>query len=149
MCWAAYRLCHHPEPSGCAVHNVDVLDIGGQHARRSVLLRHHRKPQRRPCPSVQAGVETSDTCAEAFKPDPGYSSEGHYKGWVPMSRMKVRSLVGLSAHSTFHWLFSQCTTRMLSHKLMICGARFQMGVSIWDAVLLHSMDRQALSGAGV
>jgi len=28
-------------------------------------------------PFVQAGAETSDTCAEAVKPDPGSSWEGH------------------------------------------------------------------------
>ena len=28
-------------------------------------------------PSAQAGAETSDTGAEAFKPDPGSSWEGH------------------------------------------------------------------------
>jgi len=28
-------------------------------------------------PFVQAGVETSDTCAEAVKPDPGSSWEDH------------------------------------------------------------------------
>ena len=37
---------------------------------------------RRGCrtPFVQAGVETSDTGAEAVKPDPGSSWEGHYEG---------------------------------------------------------------------
>ena len=40
-CWAAIRLCHRPEASGRAVHGeVDWLDIGGQHGRRFVLLRH-------------------------------------------------------------------------------------------------------------
>jgi len=29
---------------------VDGLDIGGQHGRRFVLLRHTHRPQRRPCP---------------------------------------------------------------------------------------------------
>jgi len=52
---------------------------------------------------VQAGAETSDTGAEAVKPDPGSSWEGHSGGWVPVSGMKMRSLVGLSAHSAFHW----------------------------------------------
>jgi len=31
-------------------------------------------------PFVQAGVETSNTCAEAVKPDPGCSWEGHSEG---------------------------------------------------------------------
>jgi len=52
---------------------------------------------------VQAGAETSDSGAEGVKPDPGYFWEGHSGGWVPVSRIKMRNLVGLSAHSTFHW----------------------------------------------
>ena len=49
-CWAAIKLSHRPEPSGHAVHGeVDGLDIGGQHGRRFVL-RHTRRPQRRPYP---------------------------------------------------------------------------------------------------
>jgi len=54
-------------------------------------------------PFVQAGAETSDTGVEAVKPDPGSSWEGHSEGWVPVLGMKVRSLVGLSAHTAFHW----------------------------------------------
>jgi len=47
-CWAAIRL---PAPSGRAVHEeVDGLDIGGQHGRRFVLLRHTRRLQRRKYP---------------------------------------------------------------------------------------------------
>jgi len=53
-------------------------------------------------PFVQAGVETSDTGAEAVKPDQVSSGEGH-SGWAPVSGMKMRSLVGLYAHSTCHW----------------------------------------------
>jgi len=50
-CWAAIRLSHRREPSGRAVHGeVDGLDIGGQHGRRFVLLRHTHRPQRRPYP---------------------------------------------------------------------------------------------------
>jgi len=45
-------------------------------------------------PFVQARAETSDTSAEAVKPDPGSSWEGHSWGDVPVSGMKVRSLVG-------------------------------------------------------
>ena len=53
-------------------------------------------------PFVQAGAETSDTGAEVVKPDPGSFWEGHSGVCVPVSGMKVRSLVGLSAHSAFH-----------------------------------------------
>jgi len=43
--------------------------------------------------------------------------------WVPVSGMKVRSLVGLSTHSAFHWWSAQCVTHMLlSDKLMSCCA---------------------------
>jgi len=54
-------------------------------------------------PFVQAREETSDIGAEAVKPDPGSSGEGH-SGCVcvPVSEIKVRSLVGLSTHSAFH-----------------------------------------------
>jgi len=53
---------------------------------------------------LQAGAETPDNGAEAVKPDPGGSSwEGHSGGWLAVSGMKMRSLVGLSVHSAFHW----------------------------------------------
>jgi len=56
-------------------------------------------------PFVQARAETSDTGAEADKADPG---------WVSVSGMKMRSLVGLSAHSAFHWRSVHCAPpRML------------------------------------
>ena len=35
------------------------------------------------------------------------------RGWVPVSGKKVRSLVGLSARSAFHWWSAQCAARML------------------------------------
>jgi len=42
---------------------------------------------------------------------------------VVVSGMKMRSLVGLSAHSAFHWWSVHCAARMLlSEKLMSCGA---------------------------
>jgi len=54
-------------------------------------------------PFVQAGAETSDTGADAVKPDPSSFWEGYSGGWVPVSGMKMRSLVGLSVRSAFHW----------------------------------------------
>jgi len=51
---------------------------------------------------VQAGAETSDIGAEMVKTDPGSSWDGHSRG-VPVSGMKMRSLVELSSHSAFHW----------------------------------------------
>jgi len=51
-CWATIRLFHRPEPSGRAVHGeANGLDIGGQHGRRFVFLRHTHRPQRRPYPN--------------------------------------------------------------------------------------------------
>jgi len=55
------------------------LDIGGQHGRRFVYLRHTHRPQRGHTPFVQAGAETSNTGAEEVKPDPGCSWKGHYE----------------------------------------------------------------------
>jgi len=53
-------------------------------------------------PFVQAGAETSATGAEVVKLVPGSSWESHSGGWVPVSGIKVHSLVGLSVHSAFH-----------------------------------------------
>jgi len=41
-----------------------------------------------------------------------------------VSGIEVRSLVGLSAHSAFHWWSAHCAARMLllSEKLMSCCA---------------------------
>ena len=79
-CWAAIRLSHRPEPSGRAVHGeVDGLDIGGRHGRLffCATLTGHRGGH---TSFVPAGAETSDTGAEAAKPDPGSSWEGHFGG---------------------------------------------------------------------
>jgi len=46
-------------------------------------------------PFVPAGAETSDTGAEAVEPDLGSSWEGHSGGCIPVSGIKVQSLVGL------------------------------------------------------
>jgi len=43
-------------------------------------------------PFVRAGTETSDNGAEAVKPERRVIP----RGWVPVSGMKMRSLVGLS-----------------------------------------------------
>ena len=54
-------------------------------------------------PFVQAGAETPYIVVEGVKPDPIYSWEGHSVGLMPVSGMKMRNIVGLSAHSAFHW----------------------------------------------
>jgi len=47
-CWAAIPLFRRTETSGRPVRDeVDGLDMGGQHGRRFVLLRHTHRPQRR------------------------------------------------------------------------------------------------------
>jgi len=146
-------LSHRPEPSGHVVYGeVDGKDSGGQHGRRFVLLRIRpcmqsmgrsmdwrlednmvddlffcaRLTGRRGGHTlfVQAGAETSDNGAEAVKPDPGSSWEGHSWGWVPVSGVKMRRLVGLSVHFAFHWRSAHCAARMLllSDELMSCCA---------------------------
>ena len=42
-------------------------------------------------PFLQAGAQKSDT--GAVEPNPGSSWEGHSRGWVLVSGMKMRSLV--------------------------------------------------------
>ena len=49
---------------------------------------------------VQAGAETSDT--SAVKPYQALLGRVIPVGWVPMSEIKMWSLVGLSVHSSFH-----------------------------------------------
>jgi len=45
-------------------------------------------------------------------------------GWVPLSRMNVRSLAGLSKRSVFHRWSAQCAARMLLYDEMVscCAA---------------------------
>ena len=64
-------------------------------------------------PFSQAGAVTSDTGAEAVKPDPCSPWEGHSSRGAAVSGIKVRSLVGLSVHSAFHWWSAHCAARML------------------------------------
>jgi len=54
-------------------------------------------------PFVQAGAETCDTGAEAVKSDPAVPGRAIPGGLVPMSGMKVRSLVMCSYYSAFYW----------------------------------------------
>jgi len=52
--------------------------------------------------------------------------------WVLVSGMKMRSLVGLSSHSTFHWWSAHCAARMLllSMNWWAVVRRVKMGISI-------------------
>jgi len=50
-CWGAIRLSHRLEQSGHAIHEEVVgLDIGGQHGRLFVLMRHAHRQQSKPYP---------------------------------------------------------------------------------------------------
>jgi len=69
-------LSHRLEPAGHA--EVDGLYIRGQ-SRRWFVLRHTGRKGGH-TPLLQAGAETSDNGAEAVKPDPGSSWEGHSGG---------------------------------------------------------------------
>jgi len=87
-----------------AVHEeVERLDIRGQHGRRFVLLRHTHRPPRRPYPICASKRKKRPTLARnrlsrihavLVRVIPGW--------WVPVSGMKVRSLVVLFSHSAFH-----------------------------------------------
>jgi len=100
-CWAAIRLSYRPEPSGHAVRGeVDGLDIGRQHGRRFVLLRHTHRSQRRTYPHLYKQERKRPTSASRTHAVLGSVIP---RGWVPVSMTKVRNLVGLSNYSAFHW----------------------------------------------
>ena len=104
-------------------------------------------------PFVQAGGVTSDTGAEAVKPDPGSSWEGHSggggcrcQGWkcgVLWGCPPTPHSVGDPPRSPHVYCYC-CQMNWWD-----VVRRVQMGVSIWGAVRLHSMDGWALSRADV
>ena len=107
-CSAAIRLSHRPEPSGRVVCG-GAMDWAVEDDMVDCLFRAILTGRRGDhTPFLQAGAETSDTGAEAVEPDPGSSWEGHSRGGVPVSGIEVQSLVGLSAHSAFHWWSAHC-----------------------------------------
>jgi len=73
---------------------------------------------------VEAEAETSKTDAKAVKSVPRCSWKGDPGGWVPVSGMKVRSVVVLSNHSAFNQLSVRSDTPLLflSDELMSCCA---------------------------
>jgi len=90
-------LSHHPELSGHAVHGkVYGLEIGGQHSRRFVILRHTHKPQRGPYLICTTG-------AEAVKPDPDSSWEGQSMGVGAGVRDESAESCGIVHHTACHW----------------------------------------------
>jgi len=101
-------------------------------------------------PFVQPAAETSDTCAEAVKPDLSSSWEGH-SGGCRCRGWKCGVLWGCP--STPHSIGNTATA---PHVCCCCQIhwrydvrRVQMGVSIWGAVHLHTMGGWALNGAGI
>jgi len=106
---------------------VAGFDIGGQHGRQFVLLRHTHKPQRK-------GGHTHLCKHERKRPTPVRRrlSRTHAVfgrvipwGWVPVSGLKKRSVVALSNHYAFHRWSAESAARMLlllSDKLMSCCA---------------------------
>ena len=53
---------------------------------------------------LRTPLDASDTGTEAIEQDPSCSWDNHSGGVLaPVSGMKMRSIVGLSAHSAFHW----------------------------------------------
>jgi len=53
-------------------------------------------------PFVPAEAETSDTGAEVVEPTQAVLGRVILGGWVLVSGMKIRSLMGLSVHSALH-----------------------------------------------
>jgi len=100
-------------------------------------------------PFVQAGVEMSDTGAEAVELDPGSSWEGHSRGVYWCVELKYGVLWGcpLTPRSIDDLLTAPhvCCQRTW----WVAMRQVQTGVSIWGAMHLHSMDGWALSGADV
>ena len=151
-CGAAIRLSHRPEPSGLAVREeVDGLDIGGQHGRRFVL-RHTHRPQRRPCPiSTSRSGNVRQQCGGGWAGPRLFLGGSFRKGGYRCVELKCGVLWGRP--STPRSIDDPPTA---PHVCCCCQKnwwvvvrRVQMGVSIWGAVHLHSMDGWALSGAGI
>ena len=96
-------------------------------------------------PFVQAWADTSDTSAEAVKPDPGSSWEYHSRG-ISAGNENVKSCGGarpLRLPLVIRSLHVCCCCQMNWRDVVW---RVQMGVLIWGAVESHLMDRWALSG---
>jgi len=93
-----FGLSLRPEPSGRVVRGkVDGLDSGGWQGRRFVL-RHTHRPQRRlyPIYTGRSG-NVQHQCGGSWA-GPRLFLGGSFWECVPVSGIKVQSLVGLSAH---------------------------------------------------
>ena len=73
---------------------------------------------------VQAGAETSNTDAEAVKPNPACSCKSHSGKLGAVVMIIVQSLVRLSNHSAFHWWSAQTAALLflLSNEVISCCA---------------------------
>ena len=123
-CWAAIQLSHRPEPPGRVVCGgpwigqwrttwSTVCSAPHSHAADEAIPHFYRQERKRLTP-----VRKRLTWTQAFlgRVIPGMC--------VLVSGIEVRSLVGLSTHSAFHWWSAHCAARMflLSEKLMSCCA---------------------------
>ena len=95
---------------------------------------------------IQTGAETPDTGAEAVKPDPGSSwcRSGVWVGW----NCGVLWGCPTTLHSTDDPPSAPQVCCCYQMNWWVLVRRVQMGVSIWGAVHLHSMDGWVLSGEG-
>ena len=138
-----------PEVRPCSLWAGDRMDIRDQHGRRFALLRHTHRLQKGPYTIyANRNGNVRHRCGGGWA-GPMLFLAMLFQGGG--SGMKVRSVVGLSNLSAFHrdpprapHLFCCCEMNW-----WVVVRPVQMGVSIWDAVHSHSMDRWALSGADV
>jgi len=133
---------HRPEPSGRAVREkVDGLDIEGQHGRRFVLLPHTLRPQRRPypiCTSRSGNVQHQ--CGGGWA-GPRLFLGGSLRGVYRRLELKCGVLWGCPP--TPRSINDPPTAPHVCccHRSWWVAVRWvKLGVSIWGAVHLHSMD---------
>jgi len=152
-CWAAIRLSHQPERSGCAVYGeVDGLDIGGWHGQRFVLLCHTHTPQRRPNPiCTSRSGNVWHRCGGDWAGTRLFLGGSFREGGCRCQELKCRVLWGCPP--TSHSIDDPPT---VSHVCCCCQKNWwvavwqvKTGVLIWGDMHLHSMDGRVLSGAGV
>ena len=103
-----------------------------------------------PNPFVQAGAETSDTGAEAVKPDLRCSWEGH-SGWVGAgvgteNAESCEAVRPLRIPLVIRPMIRTYVVVVKWTNEILCGG-YKLGVSIWGTVRLHWMDGWALSRA--